>query len=107
MSFWLPLAMAGVGAAKGVMDQGDARAEAKTQAEIARYSPWSGMQPQQVQKGDPFGAAMQGGMAGMGLSQSMDAAGQANEFQKQQLQLQKQQADAQNNYLQSMTPPRM
>ena len=66
------------GAAAGLLKselvdkQKDAR-NRRMQAEIARYSPWSGMQADVsgLNKADPLGTAMQGGMAGAMLGQSM------------------------------------
>ncbi len=111
MSFWLPLAGAALGAVKANADQGDIRAQQKTQAEIARYSPWTGIKPTSIANSDPLGAAMQGGMSGVALGQNMDAASSQNEFQKQQLALQQQQANsqaglnqAQVDYLKSQAP---
>lgn len=115
MSFWLPLAMAGAGMAKGVMDQGQVREQQKLEAVKARYSPWTGIAPQNIPNADPLGSAMQGGMAGMSLGQNMDAADQANVFQQKQLELQQAQLDqneglnaAKINYYNRMggVPPR-
>lgn len=50
------------------------------QAEIARYSPWSGMQanPGAISEADPFGSALQGGMTGAAFGQNMDSAAAAD-----------------------------
>ena len=59
------LAGAGLGLVKGeLIDRPKEKRQRKQEAEIARYSPWGGMQAQRVQEADPFGSMMQGGMAG-------------------------------------------
>lgn len=73
----LPVAMAGVGAVQGDAKRRQNERDAKAQAEVARWSPWSGMSPHQVAQDDSaWGGAMQGGVAGMGMiaGQKDDAA---------------------------------
>jgi hypothetical protein len=72
--WWLPLAMMGAGAAKGALDQRQAGRQRKAEAEIARWSPWTGMQAQRVDDGPGIlGGAMQGGVSGLGLMQGMSS----------------------------------
>lgn len=73
-----PLTMMAIGAGVGVgknllFDAPRERKDRELAAATARYSPWTGMQPQQVQRADMLGNAMQGGMTGAMLGQSMDA----------------------------------
>ena len=75
MAAWmLPAAMAVAGAAKGMMEDSDRQAYNTGQAELTRYSPWTGMKGR-IQQGSlgssMFGGAMQGGMAGMSAIQGM------------------------------------
>jgi hypothetical protein len=46
------------------------REERQKAAVTARWSPWTGMAPNQIQEADPFGSAIQGGLTGAMLSQS-------------------------------------
>jgi len=101
MSFWVPLAMGLGSAVLEGQKAGDVRQQRLLEAEIARNSPWTGMQAQRVQSADPLGAAVQGGAAGLGMMQNMSAADSANELQKQQMTLQQRQADNQNNLTQA------
>src|SRR4051812_793732 len=69
----LPLLLAGAGLAKSeLIDRPRAARDRQMQAEIARYSPWSGMKadPSMIHEADPLGSAMQGGMAGIMLDQN-------------------------------------
>lgn len=87
MSFWVPIALGAAGLAKGIMDEKGVRDQRLLEAEKARYSPWTGIQPQNVQGADVLGSTLQGVTGGMGLSQSMNASGAANELQAQQMKL--------------------
>lgn len=70
------LAGAGVGLLKGgVLDKNKEKRQRKQEAEIARYSPWTGMQAQRVQEADPLGSAMQGAMGGAMLGQGLGGMG--------------------------------
>lgn len=91
----LPLIGMGVGLAKSeLVDRPKEERQRKVEATKARWSPWTGMQPGQVQEADPFGSAMQGGMALAGLSQSMQQADAQNKM-----------LDAQKNWFNSQTAP--
>lgn len=69
------LAGAGVGLLKGgVLDRQKEQRQRKQEAEIQRWSPWTGMQAQRVQEADPLGAAMQGGMTGAMVGNAMGPA---------------------------------
>ena len=66
---------AGVGLAKGHMDRQQERKDRKTQAEIQRWSPWTGLQGQQVKNTSMLGAGMQGAMGGAMIGQAMGGGG--------------------------------
>lgn len=54
-----------LGGAKGAfIDAPRARKQAKAQAELTRWSPWTGMRGQTVQSPDVFGSAVQGAALG-------------------------------------------
>lgn len=75
----LPLVagMAGVGLVKGMMDKKREEADRKQAAELARWSPWSGIAPNEVRRADVLGSTLQGGMSGAMLGQSMGMGGGA------------------------------
>lgn len=59
------LLMGGAGLAKGeLIDKPREQRQRKMEAEIQRWSPWTGMGAKPVQQADPFASAMQGGMSG-------------------------------------------
>lgn len=71
MGLWLPL-LAGAGLAKGLFaDAPRANRQRKLAAETTRYSPWTGLQAQQVQEADPFGSALQGLATGASMDQAI------------------------------------
>jgi hypothetical protein len=80
MYWWVvPAITAGVGAYKGMEENKQAKKEQKAQAEVARWSPWTGMTPQKVDKGAGiFGGALQGGSSGLAMSQAMSKASAAD-----------------------------
>lgn len=72
------LAGAGLGLGKGLLVDGPAAdRQRKVSAVEARYSPWTGIQPQQVKEADPMGNAMQGGLTGAMVGQGV---GQTNKM---------------------------
>lgn len=78
----VPIIMAAAGALKGMtIDRAKEDRQRKLAAETARYSPWTGMAPGQVQEADPFGSAMQFGMAGAGLGQNIQSMNASQAFQ--------------------------
>lgn len=88
MAFWLPLAMAAAGAlagkAKNDRAQEIERADRKLASETQRYSPWTGMQANNIrQAGSQFGDMFSGGVGGamMGQSLSSGMAGMGGETQ--------------------------
>ena len=83
----------GAGLVKGDLDKDKQKKDAKLQSEIARYSPWTGMQASAPQQADMAGSALQGGMAGASFGQSWDQAEAQDAFQNKQLDLQKQQLE--------------
>lgn len=73
MVWWVPVAMAVAGAAEGDAKRKRNEKKLQAQAEIARWSPWTGMQPHDVSTEDSaIHGAMQGGVAGMGMTQNMN-----------------------------------
>lgn len=86
-----PLTMAmiggGVGLLKGeLVDRPREQRERNYQSVVARYSPWTGMQPTPPKEADPFGSALQGGMTGAMLGQSMQTTDLQNQLMQKQLQ---------------------
>lgn len=72
---WLPLVIgAGLGALKNLEANQMASKNRQTQSAIARYSPWTGMQPQNVQDPSIIGDVLQGGTAGAMFGQGMAGA---------------------------------
>ena len=93
----IPALLAGAGLGLGkyyLEDKPKEQRDRQTQAEIARYSPWSGMKPESVQSASMFGDVMQGGTMGMGMGQNLDAASGQQAMQQKQGGL----IDAQTNY---------
>lgn len=79
------LALAGIGAGGGLLksflsDQPRAERQRKLAAETARYSPWTGMNPQAVQEADPFGSALQFGTTGAMLGQGLQSQAANDKF---------------------------
>lgn len=69
------LAGAGMGLVKGgVLDAQKEKRQRKRDAELARFSPWTGMGPMGIQEADPLGSTMQGAMGGAMLGQGIGAA---------------------------------
>jgi len=65
----LPLIAAGIGGLLGLgkslaFDKPREERDKQLAAAIARWSPWTGMQPGKIRRADPFGSALQGGTAG-------------------------------------------
>lgn len=58
------LAGGGLGLLKGMSDAEQARHQRQVEAEIARYSPWTGMKPERIGQANVLGSAMQGALAG-------------------------------------------
>jgi hypothetical protein len=78
MAWWIPLAMMAAGAAKGGLDQKAAAKKRKAEAEVARWSPWTGMSAQRVEDGPGvLGGAMQGGVSGLDMMQKMGGSTQS------------------------------
>jgi len=64
---------AGAGLLKGVaIDQPRASAMRKVEAEKTRWSPWTGIQGQNVPDADIFGGVLQGGMTGASFGQGLE-----------------------------------
>ena len=76
MWWMLPAGLAAGGAYQGEQNRQQNKRDAAAQAEIARWSPWTGMSPHQIShKDSAIGGAMQGGLAGMGAIAGKDAGG--------------------------------
>lgn len=68
------LVLGGVGLAKSeLIDRPREERQRKQAAITARWSPWTGMSPGQIQEADPFGSALQGGLTGAMLAQKAPA----------------------------------
>lgn len=79
------LAGGGLGLAKGfLVDMPAADRQRKVAATEARYSPWTGIQPQQVQEANPMGSAMQGGMTGAMVGQGIQQTNNMNSLMASQ-----------------------
>lgn len=78
----LPIILGGaaLGLAKSeFVDRPQAEKQRKLQAEVMRYSPWTHMTPDMnIKEADPFGSALQGGMAGGMMGQNMQSAASAD-----------------------------
>lgn len=90
------LAGAGAGALLGLYKNQEAKKQAerdrRTQAQIAAYSPWTGMQAHSVSDPSMTGDVLQGTATGVGMGQGFDTAA-ANQAQ----------ADKYNQYLDANT----
>lgn len=76
MLWALPLAGAAIGAIQGSNQRKAQQDYNKSQAEIHRYSPWTGMQGKtQAVTASGFGGALQGGLTGAGMAQSFGGFG--------------------------------
>ena len=63
--------LAGAGLLKSeLVDRPREEEQRRQAAVIARWSPWTGMAPNAIQRADPFGAAIEGGLTGAVLSQN-------------------------------------
>lgn len=84
---WGALAGGALGLYKGMLDQQREGKDRQIAATTARYSPWTGMKPQEVQRASMMGDVMQGGATGAALGQGL-----SNQQSQQKL------VDAQTNY---------
>lgn len=72
----IPAAMAAMGYMEKKAQREQAGRDRMAEAEIARWSPWTKMQPQRVGSGESaLGGAVAGGLQGASFMQSMKAAG--------------------------------
>lgn len=65
------------GAGKGLLDQRQEKKDRQTQSEIQRWSPWTGLQGQQVKGTNLVNPMMQGAMTGAMMGQGMGGAAAA------------------------------
>lgn len=73
--FAIPAAMAAMGYMEKKAQREQADRDRQAEAEIARWSPWTGMAPQRVGSGGSnIGGALAGGLQGASFVQSIDAA---------------------------------
>jgi hypothetical protein len=86
MSPWLIGLGAGLGKSM-LIDQPREERQRQLEATKALYSPWTGMQPGQIQEADPFGSAMQGAMAGLMYEQQAGQQKLGQDLMKKQGQL--------------------
>lgn len=71
----LAAVMGGAGLLKSELIDKPREQEQRRQAAItARWSPWTGMAPGAIQSADPFGSAIQGGLAGAMIGQNIQGA---------------------------------
>lgn len=74
MLWAIPLGMAALGAVNAKQKQEQQEASNKAQAELTRYSPWTGMQGKlDFSAPSMLGGAMQGGVAGLGMAQGIQS----------------------------------
>lgn len=70
-----PITMAviggGIGLGKGILDQQREAKDRQMAAEIARWSPWTGMQTPMPKRADVLGSTMQGAMGGAMMGQNI------------------------------------
>lgn len=72
MLWALPLGMAALGALQSEQKRKDTAEWNKKQAELHKYSPWTGMKGEiRENNQDAMGGALQGGVAGLGMAQGM------------------------------------
>jgi hypothetical protein len=73
----IPIGVGAVMGARNAQKQADeTKRQNLAQAEITRYSPWTGMHGQiQANTADPLNGAFQGAMGGLALGQGMSQAG--------------------------------
>lgn len=76
---------AGLGALKSMSAQQQADAERKRQAEVTRYSPWTGMTGHSVQDANFFGDVASGGASGAMLGQAAEGQAAQQDFQNKYL----------------------
>ena len=76
----LGLIGAGVGLAKSeLIDRPKEARQRKVNAEIMRWSPWTGMQGEAVNPADPFGSSLTYGLTGYSLGQNAQAAAKSKD----------------------------
>lgn len=84
---WPMLALAALGAAKGYGDKQEEKNDKLAAAEMQRWSPWTGMRPDPIQRTPGvLGSALQGGVTGAMLGQGMDQQDQYSNYLKSQQQ---------------------
>ena len=80
MSWWIPAAMIGLSVLKGEQDKKNYKEQQRMNAEMMRYSPWTGMTPGQAQKPDQLGTTLQAGVSGLAMAQNAAAAQQQQQL---------------------------
>lgn len=113
-----PITMGILGASVGLaksrfIDAPQARRERNLQATTAAYSPWTGMQAQNVKSPDAFGSALQGGVSMYQMGQQSEAQDAANAQlaedradRKQMMNSQMEYNKAQGDYYRSLQKPK-
>jgi hypothetical protein len=99
-----PLALMGIGAGVGLLKSGlvdgpRVSREREYQANVARYSPWTGMRPSYVAGADTLGNAMQGGISGYMFGQALDNKASDDLLKNEQMKMMQ---DKNNSLLQQM-----
>lgn len=70
----------GLGAYKNAEARKQERRDALLAAETARWSPWTGMMPQPIQRNNQTGDIMQGGLSGLSMGQNLASAQAYNKW---------------------------
>ena len=78
------LAGSALGFLRGEEGKRNEKAERKYNAQVIRYSPWTGMRPDPVQRADATGTMMQGALSGAMLGQGIETANAQNALLEQQ-----------------------
>lgn len=68
---------AGLGLGKGVLDTKKEAKDRQMEAQIAQWSPWTGLAAQRPGRADVIGSTMQGGLTGAMMGQAMGKGGAA------------------------------
>lgn len=79
LAFWPMLALAALGAISGAVKGKEQKDEESRDRRLAantiRYSPWTGMRPNEIHTADMTGSILQGGAAGLSMGQELEPKG--------------------------------
>jgi len=100
-----PAIGAGIGLLKNeLVDKPQHSRMQKAQAEITKYSPWTGMKGKTLTPPSAFGSMLQGGMAGLQLGMAQKAAGQNQAMMKGMMNNQAAQTNLMNQQAAALAP---